>query len=68
MDGIHRNIADAEIFIEVAIGRNVAAAILDAHFDLKRSAFADGADIDVLVENLDIGIVFDVGGGVDARL
>ena len=66
MDRIDRNIANAQVFIEIPVGRNIAAAVLHAHFDLKRTAFANGTDVDGLVENLDIGIMLNVAGGVYA--
>ena len=68
MDGIDRNVADAQVFVEVPVSGNVAASVLYAHFDLKRAAFTDCADVDTLVQKLDIGIMLDVGGGVNARM
>src|SRR5688572_10182086 len=68
MNGIHGNVSDAKLFIEIAIRGNVTAAIFDAHLDLERSALADRGDVDVLVENLDVGIVFDVRGSIAAGL
>ena len=35
---------------------------------MQRTTLADGADVDVLVENLDVRVVFDIPGGVDAGL
>src|SRR5690348_6002806 len=62
VDGVHGNIADGQIFIVVAVGGDVAAAVLDAHFDVQLAAFADGGDIDALIEDGEVGILLDVGG------
>src|SRR5439155_3810450 len=48
--GVHGNVADGQIFVIVAVGGNVAAAVLDAHFNLQLAAFADGGDVDGLIE------------------
>src|SRR5437867_5838353 len=68
MNRIDGDITDTKILVEIAVGGDIPPPILDAHFDLQRTALTDGADIDVLVENLDIRIVFDIARGVDARL
>ncbi len=57
-----------KIFVEVLVGRNVAAAALEAHFHVELAAFADGRDVDVLVENFDVSIGFDHAGGNNTRL
>jgi hypothetical protein len=64
MDRVDRDVSDAEVFVEVPVRGNVAAAVLDLHFDLQRSAGAHGGDVEFLVEDLDVGVVFDVGGSV----
>src|SRR6185295_19356300 len=68
MHRIDRDVSDTQAFVKISIGGNVAAAVLDAHFNLKASAFAHGSDVDFLVQDLEIGVVFDVRGGVDAGL
>ena len=68
VDGVDRNESDAEIFVEILVGGNVAAAALQAHFHVELAAFADGRDVDVFVENFDVAIGFDHAGGDDARL
>ena len=68
---VHRvdgNEADAQVFVEVLVGGNVAAAALEAHFHVELAAFADGGDVDVLIENFDIGVGFDHAGGHYAGL
>ena len=47
---------------------DVAAAALQAHFHIELAAFADGGDVDVLVEHFDIGVGLDHAGGDHARL
>src|SRR6267378_2612876 len=68
VDGVDRDEAEAEVAVEVLVGRDVAAAALEAHLHIDLAAFADGADVDVLVENLDVAIGFDHAGGDDAGL
>src|SRR5262245_25903754 len=65
---IHWDVSDAKILIEVPVRRDVSAAILDTHFDKKLATLADCSDVNILVEDLDIRIGFDVSGSVDARL
>ena len=72
MNRIDRNIADGEVFIEVLIGRDVAAAGAQAHFDVELAALADGGDVQVPVEHFDVGIGLDlaredVAGTIDAE-
>ena len=63
VNAVHRNVADGQIFIVIAVGSDVAAAILYAHFDLQFAAFADGGDVHTLVEHREIGVFFDLRGG-----
>src|SRR5260221_1097325 len=60
VNAVHRNIADGQVFIVVAVGSDVAAAILDAHFDLQFAAFADGGDVHALVEHGEVCVFFDL--------
>jgi hypothetical protein len=66
--GIDGNEADAEVFVEILVGGSVAAAALEAHFHVELAAFADGRDVDVFIQNLDISIGFDHAAGDHARL
>src|SRR3954447_8011558 len=63
MNGINRNESDAEIFVEVLVGGNIPAAALKAHFHVEPPAFADGRNVNVLVEHFDVAISFDHAGG-----
>ena len=66
--GINRNEADAQVFIEVLVRRNIAAPALEAHFHVQLAAFADGRDVHVLVEDLNVAIGLDHAAGDHARL
>ena len=59
VNGIDGNETDAEIFIEILVGGNVAAAALEAHFHIELAAFADRGNVDVFVENFDVAVGFD---------
>src|SRR5262249_5331582 len=50
-------------FVVVTVGSDVAAAVLDAHFDLQLAAFADGGDVDRLVEHGKVSVFLDLRGG-----
>src|SRR5271154_2414946 len=63
MNGVNRDVADGEIFVEVAVGGHVAAAVLYAQFEFELAALADGGDIDVLIEHGDVRVFFDLCGG-----
>src|SRR5260370_72345 len=63
VNAVHRNVADGQVFIVVAVSGDVAAAVLDAHFDLQFAAFADGGDVHALIEHREIGVFFDLRGG-----
>src|SRR5580698_8641707 len=68
MNGINRNKAEAQIAVEVLISRDIATTALQAHLHVNLAAFRDSADVDVLVENLDVAISFDHAGGNDTSL
>src|SRR5580658_4416966 len=59
VDGVDGDETDAEIFVEILVGRDVSAAALEAHFHVELAAFADGGNVDVFIQNLDIRICFD---------
>src|SRR5207302_5449881 len=44
VDAVHRNVADGQVFIVVAVGSHVAAAVFGAHLDLQLATFANGGD------------------------
>ena len=59
MNRIDGNEADAQVFVKVLVGRDVAAPALQAHLHVELAAFADGGDVHVLVENFDVAIGLD---------
>src|SRR5262249_29576776 len=68
VDGVDGNEPDAEIFVEVLIGGDVAAAALEAHFHIELATFADGRNVNVFVEDFDVGVCFNHSGGDDPGL
>ncbi len=68
MHRVDRNEADAEILVKILVGGNIAASALQTHFHVEPSAFADGRDVNVFVENFDVAIGFDHAGSDNARL
>src|SRR5712664_4381580 len=62
MNGVHRDVADRQIFIIVAVGGHVAAAVLGAHLDLQLAAFADRRDVYALIEHREVRVFFDLRG------
>src|SRR5580698_399705 len=59
VNGVDGDETDAEIFVEILVGGDVSAAALEAHFHVELAAFADGGNVDVFIQNLDVGICFD---------
>src|SRR5579859_8192319 len=68
VNAIDGYVADRQVFVVVAVGSNVAAAVLDAHFDLQLAAFADGGDVHALVEHGEVRVFLDLGAGDHAGL
>ena len=60
-------IVEALVLVEVLVGRDVAAAVLDDHLDVERPVDVEGGDRDGRVEDLDVGVVGDVGRGDRGR-
>src|SRR5215213_805196 len=57
----HRDVAERQVLVEVALGGDVAAPALEAHLDGQRAALADGRDVDVRVEDFHVGVGLYVG-------
>ena len=68
MHGIDRNESESEIGVEVLVGRDVAAAALEAHLHVELAAFRQRGDVDVLVEDLDVAVGLDHAAGDHAGL
>src|SRR5581483_3693746 len=62
MPRIDRDEADGEIFVEVFVRADVAAAHFQPHFNVKLAAFAHSRDVHVAVEHFDVGIGLDLTG------
>ncbi len=61
--GVHRvdrDVANRQVLVVIAVGGDVAAPGLEPHLDRELAALADGGDVHVAVEHLDIGIGFDL--------
>src|SRR6267154_4312711 len=63
VNAIHRNVADRQVFVVVAVGGHVAAAVLYTHLDLEFAAFADRGDIDALVKDGEVCVFLDLRRG-----
>src|SRR6266853_3291987 len=68
VDGIHGDVPDGQILVEIAVGRDIPAAVLNAHFELKLSAFVDRGDVHGLVQHREIGVFLNHRGGYDAGI
>src|SRR5438445_580814 len=68
MNAVHRNVADGQGFVVIAVRGHIAAAVLDAHFDLQLAAFADGGNVYALVEHGEIRVFLDLRAGDHAGL
>jgi hypothetical protein len=65
---VDRDPADAEVLVEVLVGRDVAAAALEAELHVDLAALGHGGDVRLRFEDLDVGVRLDVLGADDARL
>ena len=68
MDRIDGNEADTQILIEVLVGSDVTPAALEAHFHIELAAFADGCNVDIFIQYLDVAVGFDHARGDDTGL
>src|SRR6202021_1468915 len=68
VNGINRNEADAQVLVEVFVGRGVPTAAFQAHFHVEFAALAHRRDVDVFVEHFHVAIGFDHATGDHARL
>src|SRR5581483_3171564 len=59
---VNRDVTDRQVVVEVAVGRDVAAPLLDAHLDADRTALADRGDVNVRIKHLDVRVNLDVTG------
>ena len=60
VDGVDGNPADTEVLVEVLLGGNIAAALLDPQLHVQRAAVGHRRDVGVGVENLHRGVGFEM--------
>src|SRR5271165_490535 len=63
VNAVHRDVADGQVFVVVAVGGHITAAVFDAHFDLQLAAFANRGDVYALVQDREVLVLFDLRGG-----
>src|SRR5580698_4145813 len=68
MNGVHGDEANAQIGIEILVGRYVTTAALEAHFHVQFAAFTDRRYVDILVQDLDVSVSLDHAGSDDTGL
>src|SRR5208283_687078 len=68
VNAIHRDVADWQVFVVVAVRGNIATTVLHTHFDLQLATFADRGDVNALIENREVRVFFDLRAGDNARL
>ena len=70
---VNRNPADAEVLVEVLVGRDIAAPALDPQLHVQLAALGDGRNVCIRLEDFDVGVGLDVArphfaGLVDAEV
>jgi hypothetical protein len=68
MDRVDRDPADAEVLVEVLVGRDVAAAALHPHLHVQLAVLGDGGDVGVRLEDLDVAVGLNVAAAHFAGL
>src|SRR6266436_4421990 len=63
VNAVDRDVADGQIFVVVAVGGHITAAVLGAHFDLELAAFADGGNVNALIEDGEVRVLLDLRRG-----
>jgi hypothetical protein len=58
---IEGDVIDTQGLVEILVGRDIAAAVADDHLDLEPAVRVEGGDMNVLLQDLDIRVVGDVG-------
>ena len=59
MDRVDGNVAEREILVEILLGADISSSELDAHLDIQDAALADGGEVNIGVEDGDIGVGLD---------
>ncbi len=68
MHGIDGNEAESKIFVKILVCRNVATPLLQAKLHFNLPAFADGRNVNILIQDLNIAVSFDHSAGDNTRL
>src|SRR5882672_8645662 len=63
VNAVDRDVTDGQVFVIVAVGGHVAAAVLDAHLDLEFAALADRRDVHALIEDSEVRVFLDLRRG-----
>jgi hypothetical protein len=58
--GIKGDVVDAQGFVEILVGRDIAAAAFDDHFDIQLAVPVEGGNMNVRVQDLDVSVMDDV--------
>src|SRR5204863_829387 len=64
---VDRDVAERQIGVGIAVRDGVAAAALETRLELERAFLRQRRDVRGRVEDLNVRIFFEVGGGDDAR-
>jgi hypothetical protein len=67
VDGVDRDVAEGQVGVGVTVGDDVAAALFETGLELERAFLRQGGDVRRRVEDLDVGVLLEIGGGDDAR-
>ena len=68
MHRIDRNVAQCQVLVEVLLRRDIPAAQLDPHLDVKDAVVADRRDVDIGVQDDHVGVHLDLAAVDLARL
>src|ERR1700687_3856205 len=63
VNAVDRDVSDGQVFVVVAVGGHIPAAVLGAHLDLEFAAFADRCDVHALVEDGEVRVFLDLRRG-----
>src|SRR6267154_4127754 len=63
VNAVDRDVSDGQVFVVVAVGGHIPAAVLGAHLDLEFAPFADRRDVHALIEDGEIRVFLDLRRG-----
>jgi hypothetical protein len=67
VDRVDGDVSERQVGVGVAVGDDVAAAALETRLELQRAFLRQRGHVGGGVEDLDVRVFFEVGGGDDAR-